>query len=168
MRPMRQHWPSYLLLSIIWAVAYVRVAIEPIPRLPLAFNWTPSLPYRVAWVRYGVTEVKRGDLIVYAFDGRAQREYPGLRHQPFFKRVSGLPGDRVTVRRRWILINGQPMGFAKRYTFDGRPLTPIANMTIPKGFVYAQGDSSDSFDSRYASSGLVRLDHIAGVARPLW
>ena len=36
------------------------------------------------------------------------------------------------------------------------------------GHFYAQGSSADSFDSRYRSSGLVRIDQVLGVARPIF
>jgi hypothetical protein len=59
----------------------------------ILFNWTPSLPYRVAWLQHGPHPLQRGDFIVFSFAGEAQQRYPGLHGQPFFKIVRGLPGD---------------------------------------------------------------------------
>ncbi len=42
---MRLRWYLYAPLFAIWAFAYARLFIDPTPRLPLLFNWTPSLPY---------------------------------------------------------------------------------------------------------------------------
>ena len=111
----------------------------------------------------------RGDLIVYAFDGEAaERDYPGLKRQPFFKRIAGVAGDVVTVDGRDVFINGQHVGRAKTHTFDRRPLDPIAPTVIPPGHVYVQGSSADSFDSRYRSSGLVRAEQVLGTVVPLF
>jgi conjugal transfer ATP-binding protein TraC len=32
----------------VWGFAYARVFVDPTPRVPVLFNWTPSLPYSVA------------------------------------------------------------------------------------------------------------------------
>ena len=108
------------------------------------------------------------DYVLFAFAGEAQHHYPGLRGQPFFKRVRGLPGDTITVQGRVVSINGQSVGWAKAHTDDHRPLAPIRPMVIPPGSYYVQGTSPDSFDSRYASSGLVRSSQVIGLVQPLF
>jgi len=167
LRHVRRRWYLYLPLLVIWALAYVRLFIDPRPHVPILVNWTPSLPYRVALMRRQ-HPVQRGDLIVFSFDGQAQVRYPGLRGQPFFKRVRGIPGDVVTVLERTVFINGEPVGQAKPRTFDGQPLTPIAPMVIPPGHFYVQGTSPDSLDSRYQASGLVRAEQVLGVVTPIF
>lgn len=164
----RQRWYVYLALLAIWGLAYVRLFVDPTPRTPLLFNWTPSLPYRVALLRSSAAPLERGDYVVFAFDGDAQAERPGLKGQPFFKIVRGLPGDAVTVRGRVVAVNGVPVGIAKRHTFDRRPLEPIAPTVIPPGHYYVQGTNPDSFDSRYRAAGLVRADQVVGRVVPLW
>ena len=78
-----------------------------------------------------------GDLVVYAFEGEAARtNYPGLKDQPFFKRIAGVAGDTVTVADREIFINGVSVGRAKTHAFDRRPLEPIEATVIPPGFLY--------------------------------
>ena len=153
----------------IWALAFARVFVDPTPHLPLLFNWTSSLPYTVAVIEYGnEPPLKAGDFVIYAFDGAAQRMYPGLRAQPLFKQIRGVPGDRVTVIKREIFVNGVPVGFAKPYTFDGHPLEPIAGAVIPPGYYYVQGTHPHSFDSRYSVSGLVAARQVIGKVRPLF
>lgn len=199
---MRRRWYAVAPVAAIWVLAYVRLFIDPTPRVPLLFNWTPSLPYRVAWMQFGSRAPNRGDLIVFAYSGarqddeqrrpqtpkllehREQRRapqqqqqqqqpfyierFPGLRGQPLFKRVGGMPGDVVTVQDRWVLVNAQRVGFARTRAHDGRPLTPIAPGVIPSGQFYVQGWSADSFDSRYRESGLVRQEQIVAIVRPLF
>ena len=169
LRHARAHWILYTLVFAIWGLAFARVFVDPTPHLPILFNWTPSVPYKVAVVQYGSQQsLGRGDLVVYAFDGEAQRIYPGLRAQPFFKQIRGVPGDRVTVVGRQVFVNSLPVGFAKACTFDRHPLDPIAETVIPPGYYYVQGTHPDSFDSRYRASGLVRANQVIGKVNPLF
>ena len=126
----RRHRLVFVAFGAIWALALTRVFIHHTPVLPVLFNWTASLPYRIVVVDHGPMPLARGDLIVYAFDGEAaERDYPGLKRQPFFKRIVGVAGDVVTVDGRDVFVNGQHVGRAKTHTFDRRPLDPIAPMT---------------------------------------
>lgn len=168
LRHVHRRWYLYLPVFALWGLAYARLFIDPTPRLPLLFNWTPSLPYRVALMVQGTGELQRGDFVVFAFAGEAQTAYPGLRGQPFFKIVRGLPGDAITVRGRVVAINNETVGVAKTHAYDRRSLAPIAPTVIPPGHFYVQGTSPDSFDSRYAASGLVRADQVIGHAVPLF
>ena len=114
-------WYLYLPVFAVWAFAYARMFVDPTPRLPLLFNWTPSLPYHVAWMQSGAAPLQRGDLVVFRFEGAAQTRYPGLRGQPFFKRVCGLPGDVVTVQDRIVQVNGASVGIAKTHAVRSPP-----------------------------------------------
>lgn len=167
-RHMHLRWYLYLLLFTIWGLAYVRLFFDATPRVPVLFNWTPSLPYKVALLHSGTSALHRGDFVVFAFAGDGIRRYPGLAGQPFFKIVRGLPGDTVTVSGRTVAINGQVVGTAKTHAFDRRPLDPIAPTVIPPGHYYVQGTSADSFDSRYRASGLVRAEQVLGTVVPLF
>lgn len=165
---MRRHWYLFALVAGIWCLALIRLFVHHVPVVPLLFNWTPSLPYWIACVDYGATSVRRGDLVVYSFEGEAgERDYPGLRHQAFFKRVSGVPGDVITVNEREVFVNGVSVGRAKTHAHDRRPLEPIGATVIPPSFFYVQGTSADSFDSRYRSSGLVRAGDVKAKVQPL-
>ena len=165
----RRRWYLYLVLVMIWTLAYVRLFIDATPRLPILFNVTPSLPYTVAVVNYRAHGIRRGDFVVYAFEGPAQRIFPGLYHQPFFKIVRGVAGDKVTVRDRHVFVNGQEVGIAKTHTtVKHLRLEPIAETVIPPSYFYVQGTSQDSFDSRYSINGLVRADAVLGVVIPIF
>lgn len=168
LRHVHRRWYLYLPVAAIWGLAYTRLYIDPTPRLPVLFNWTASLPYRVALARHTPHTIERGDYVVFSFAGEAQATYPGLRGQPFFKQVRGLPGDVVTVVGRAVAINGEVVGFAKAHTFDRQPLEPIGATVIPPGHYYVQGTDPDSFDSRYRSSGLVRADQVIATVVPLF
>ncbi len=106
---------------------------------------------------------------MYAFEGEAaRRDYPGLKDQPLFKRIAGVAGDMVTVAGRDVFVNGVPVGRAKSHTFDRRALEPIEATVIPQGYLYVQGTSPDSFDSRYRNSGLVAVRDVAAKVHPLF
>jgi signal peptidase I len=70
-------------------------------KFPYGYS-SASLPLAVAWPR---TErilgalPRRGDVVVF--------RYPGDRSQVWVKRVIGLPGDRVQMRRGRLWINGE-------------------------------------------------------------
>lgn len=166
---LKRRWVLFAAVGAIWALALIRLFVHPMPVIPLLFNWTPSLPYHVVFVEPGLQPLARGDLIVYAFAGEAaEKDYPGLMRQAFFKRIAGVAGDSVTVKDRDVFVDGVHVGHAKTHTFDRRPLEPIAPTVIPPGFLYVQGTGADSFDSRYRSSGLVAVHDVATRVRPLF
>ena len=75
----------------------------------------------------------------------------------------------MRVEGRSVLVNGQNMGVAKRFAAATRlPLEPIAPTVIPPHYLYMQGTSPDSFDSRYRLSGLVHVADVIAVVRPVF
>lgn len=167
-RDATRYWYLSFPLGAVWVLAYLRVFLDPTPRVPLLFNWTPSLPYKLAWLREKPVVFAPGDFVIYSFDGAAKLDYPGLKNQPFFKIVRGVAGDRVAVSGRDVFVNGRFVGRAKEKAFDGRPMYPIAPGVIPHGKLYVQGTDKNSFDSRYRSSGLVDSSRIIGQVVPLF
>lgn len=68
---LRRHRVVLVLVVGVWVLALIRLFAHHVPVLPLLFNWTPSLPYKVAFVDYRSGAIVRGDLVVYAFEGPA-------------------------------------------------------------------------------------------------
>lgn len=161
-------WYVYLVLLVIWFIAVIRILVDPTPLLPILFNVTPSLPYRFVIVDYSARDLRRGDYVIYAFEGAAVQQFPGLRRQPFFKRIAGVAGDVVSVSERHVYVNGVDVGYARPRTTTRLPLAPIDPVVIPRDHFYVAGLSPESFDSRYAISGLVARRQILGRAKPLW
>jgi conjugal transfer pilin signal peptidase TrbI len=145
-----RRWYAYLPGVLAWLLA----------QHYLLFNWTASLPYHVVWLHRGATDFARGDLIVYRYEGEELMHLK--KGQRFFKRIAGLPGDKVAVEQRRVLVNGTDVGIAKQYMLDGHRLAPVAPGLIPPGYFYVQGTHEMSFDSRYRQSGLVRASQIIG------
>jgi conjugal transfer pilin signal peptidase TrbI len=166
---MRRRRGLMAVVAVTWGLALLRLFVYHTPVLPVMFNCSPSLPFTVVVAELWATPLARGDYVVFAFTGEAAfGDYPGLKGQPFFKRIVGMPRDAVEVRDRDVFVNGVFVGRAKTHTFDHRPLEPIAEGVIPDGYLYVQGTSVDSFDSRYRSSGLVASGSVKAKVHPLF
>jgi len=96
--------------------------------------------------------IRRGDVIVFKFPKEPERD--------FIKRVIGLPGERLELRRKAIYIDGRPLDEPYvRYLEPPPPVgTPGAGdlrdtygpVTVPPGQYFMMGDNRDnSEDSRY-------------------
>ena len=141
---MRRRWYLYLPIFAIWGLAMPASSSMRRRACRVLFNWTPSLPYRIAWLERDPT-LRRGDFIVFSFAVRRRRRYRGCAASPS-SRSCGLAGDVVTVAGRHVAINGEEVGVAK-----SRPTTIVRwtdlPTVIPPGHYYVQGTSPDSFDS---------------------
>jgi signal peptidase I len=135
------------------------------------------LPYR---------PVRRGDIIIF--------KYPYPPHIHFVKRVVAVPGDRLKIVNRQVLINGEPMEESYKHHRESSPgrdfrsdFPPASRpystdpedmnwfdefpqyvedgeLVIPEGKYFAMGDNRDN--SRDSRYwGLVSRENI--VARPL-
>jgi signal peptidase I len=124
------------------------------------------------------TPVKRGDIVVFS--------YPVDIRQTFVKRVIGVPGDRLRLSAKQLILNGKPVDepfkFQKLPYFDtyrdnfpsapnsqvdDRALDMLAHhvvdgeVVVPPGNYFVMGDNRDnSLDSRYW--GFVPRSHIIG------
>ena len=97
--------------------------------------------------------IERGDVIVF--------KYPVQPDRDFIKRVIGLPGDRLELRRKRVLINGQPIDepYLDSDYFESASTGPVRTndlreeygpVTVPDGQYFMMGDNRDnSEDSRY-------------------
>jgi signal peptidase I len=122
--------------------------------------------------------IERGDIIVF--------RYPEDVRQTFVKRVVGVPGDRIRIVNKQVLLNGKPI--EEPYKFhkqdflipyrDNFPDSPPGDIrprgldmlashldrdeiVVPPDSYFAMGDNRDfSLDSRYW--GFVPRDHIVG------
>jgi signal peptidase I len=105
----------------------------------------------------------RGDVAV--FDSPVD----GVR---LIKRIVAIGGDEVLLRNGRLVVNGKPMGDARREQFEGRVALlnldsgggpDIPYLRIPAGMVLAMGDHrGNSLDGRYF--GLVAEEAIIGRA----
>ena len=100
-----------------------------------------------------VREVRRGDVVVF--------KYPVEPERDFIKRVIGLPGETLELRRKRVYINGElldesafNLNFLRPPSPEGAPPSyditeTYGPVTIPEGHYFVMGDNRDnSQDSR--------------------
>ena len=103
---------------------------------------------------YRFTEPQRGDIVVFkSVEGD---------NEDLIKRVVGVPGDKISVRRGKLFVNGEPQ--KEPYVnkkFPDRSF--FAPKTVPKDHVFVMGDNrANSRDSRFF--GPVPDENIEGEA----
>jgi signal peptidase I len=87
---------------------------------------------------YRVGSIRRGDIVAFRHDSPTPQTY--------LKRVVGLPGDRISIDRGSVSIDGKPLD--ERYVRyrDGQSR---ATVVVPADGVYVLGDNrANSDDSR--------------------
>ncbi len=121
--------------------------------------------YHVPFTRGRILEFttpKRGDIIVFVFPEDPSKD--------FIKRVIGVPGDVVEIRRKTVYVDGialkEPyVHYADKAEADSfqRPRDDMAPIRVPPGKLFVMGDNRDrSYDSRYW--GFVDMDEVIGKA----
>jgi signal peptidase I len=103
---------------------------------------------------YRISSIHRGDVVVF--------HYPRDPEKSYIKRVIALPGDRISIERGRVFLNGKllPESYVPEQYRDTRSL---AEMVIPEEAYFMMGDHrSISSDSR--EFGPVERDLIYGKA----
>jgi signal peptidase I len=146
-----------LLVSFVLVFGFVRPFVVEAFWIPSA-SMVPTLKYgdRVLVNKfiYRFTEPQRGDIIVFkSVEGDGQ---------DLIKRVVGVPGDEIAVRRGKLFVNGEPQ--KEPYVNKKYPDRSFyAPTTVPKDHVFAMGDNrANSQDSRIF--GPVPEENIEGEA----
>ncbi len=80
------------------------------------------------------------------------------------KRLTGMPGARVTASDRRYFVDGREIGYAKEQSKSGVPLEAGPLGVIPNGHYFVSTNHPDSLDSRYALTGWIADDQILGQA----
>ena len=109
-----------------------------------------------------VTNPQRGDIVVFI--------YPNDRSKDFIKRVIGVSGDKIEIKKKIIFINGKQYSDAYgiyndniTYPASMQPRDNYGPVTVPNGSLFVMGDNRDeSLDSRFW--GFVDLKDVEGKA----
>lgn len=113
-----------------------------------------------------IGDPQRGDIVVFEFPQEPSKDY--------IKRIVGLPGDKVEIRDKVVLINETSLDESYAIfkggdsPFDlalkGRSMPPV---TVPEGKYFMMGDNRDrSFDSRFW--GFVDEEALVGKAQVMY
>lgn len=117
-------------------------------------------PADTAWEKalLPIRDVRRGDVIVFKFPEEPETDY--------IKRVIGLPGDTLEIRKGFVYVDGQRLD--DPYVKNAYRLTDnYAPFVVPEGRYWVMGDHRDrSSDSRVW--GFVSRDLIKGRALLIW
>lgn len=121
----------FLLLNAVTS----RVRVFNISMQPTLYEGNLLVVNKLA---YKLGEPKRGDIIVFHYQGTPTEDY--------IKRVIGLPGDTINVGSGVVKVNGQAI--TEPYLAELPGYT--GNWTVPEGELFVLGDnrnhSSDSHD----------------------
>lgn len=105
-------------------------------------------------VTYPFHAPRRGEIVVF--------HPPGQPNTEFIKRVIGIPGDKVSIRRGQVILNGAPLDepYVVYKSFSNETRDQV---TVPEGTFFVMGDNrSQSEDSR--SFGPVPQVNVIGKA----
>jgi len=125
----------FLLLNAVTS----RVRVFNISMQPTLYEGNLLVVNKLA---YKLGEPKRGDIIVFHYQGTPTEDY--------IKRVIGLPGDTITIGSGVVKVNGQAL--TEPYIAELPGYT--GSWTVPEGELFVLGDnrnhSSDSHDWGFA------------------
>ncbi len=153
-------WAGEILLTILIAMTLVLsvgfcISVVGPSMSPTLENGEKILVNRIG---YKLFDPKRNDLIVFLPNGNEKSHY-------YIKRVIALPGDRVQITEGTIYINGEPLEEKVAASAVENPLLAEDEIVIGEDEYFVLGDNrNNSEDSRYASIGNVKKEHIVGKA----
>ena len=153
-------WIGEILLTIALAILFVlsvgfRVSVVGPSMSPTLESGEKILVNRIGCKLFGPG---RNDLIVFLPNGNEKSHY-------YIKRVIGLPGDRVQIKDGIIYINGEPFEEKIEVSAIENPLLAEEEIVVEEDEYFVLGDNrNNSEDSRYASIGNVKKEHIVGRA----
>lgn len=152
---------SLVALGISFAVRTFLVEPFEVSGVSMQPNFHDGDYLFVDHLTYGLRDPKRGEVTVFHFPGGEWNHF-------LIKRIIGLPGERVAVRRGQIVIynDESPGGFLLREEYLKGAMTTGGDIDVAlgDGEYFVLGDNrGQSYDSR--SWGTLRKDEIVGMAR---
>jgi signal peptidase I len=151
-------------IAVVVAIAVatvIRVFFIEAYRIP-SFAMSPTIePGDTIFVakRFFAPKISRDDVIIFSTENESSLDY--------IKRVVGMPGDSVSIRKGYVYVNGK--------TIDkGRPYQPILDdlqpVKVPNGSFFVIGDNRTKPPEGTSGflHGLVSDEQIKGRAMWVW
>lgn len=162
-----KNWGEPLLVAAVLAIVIRTFIFGPykIPTGSMKPTFMENDKIFVDKFTYRFHEPMRGDIIVF--------KYPLDRKKDFVKRLVGLPGDTVEIRKGILFVNGKPMmeppfGTHTYYNVEDWEFGKSGQVIhVPAGQYFALGDNSaHSADSR--EWGFIPKKDLIGKAFMIW
>ncbi len=153
-------WTVEILLTIMAAVIMVsffgfRVSVIGPSMSPTLEGGEKVLVNRFV---YKLFDPKKNDLIVFQPNGNEKSHY-------YVKRVVALPGDIVQIKDGKVYVNGEVFAEGVETELIENSMMAENEILVGEDEYFVLGDNrNNSEDSRYASIGNVKKDHITGQA----
>ena len=153
-------WIVEILLTIAAAIIMVsffgfRVSVIGPSMSPTLENGEKVLVNRFV---YKLFDPKQNDLIVFQPNGNEKSHY-------YVKRVIALPGDTVQIKDGKVYVNGELLAESVETEKIENAMMAENVIVVGEDEYFVLGDNrNNSEDSRYASIGNVKKDHITGEA----
>jgi signal peptidase I len=146
---------SLLELPVILLISFVLVfgLVRPVVASPFYVGSESMVPTLEVWDRvlinkfvYRFAEPERGDIVLF--------ESPDGSEEPLIKRVVGLPGEALELRKGVLFVDGEKVEepyLERKPCARGMPKTcSFGPKTVPQGHVFMMGDNrTNSLDSRF-------------------
>ena len=137
------------LIILIKSMRFYKIPAGSLLPTIIAGDWIVTLKV------WSAENLKRRDLIVFP--------YPPEPSINYIKRVIGLPGEKLEIRKDQVFINGEPLDEPYAYfepkemtsrqdqgLTDLQPVSRYGPVVVPKGKLFVMGDNRyNSADSRY-------------------
>lgn len=153
-------WAGEILLVMVVAVMLVsfvgfRITVVGASMSPTLESGQEILVNRFV---YKIFSPKQNDLIVFLPNGNEKSHY-------YVKRVIAGPGDKVQIKDGVVYVNGEKFTEEAAVSNIENALLAENEITVGEDEYFVLGDNrNNSEDSRYASIGNVKKDHIVGKA----
>jgi len=136
-----------LLTFVLFKFVFIPIRVEGISMEPTYHNGRVNLVNRLAFVRQ---KPRRGDVVAIRVAGERVM---------FMKRVIGLPGERIRIRRGIVYVNGEKL--VEPYVQAPRSFWNESETLLREDQYLVIGDNR-SMPQEWHEHGIVDLSRIAG------
>jgi len=155
-----------LFIILLTAMLSLLVAFFLQPRYKIALQTDYSVHFLIGMMDRINKEPLKGQY--FAFNFLAVQGDPRYGWQ-FVKKLGCAEGEKLESKGpegRDFYCNGEYLGTAKHFSKEGRPLKAFQyNGLIPKGYLFAVGETRDSYDSKFW--GFVNNQWIIGTVQKI-